>query len=331
MPRRRSVVLAALALVAGPAVAPAAEAPPRRSLLRVAYAAPSGSPIHAGLLHFKEVLERTARGRAEVQLVPGALEGDEGAILAELRRGAVQVATLSGEAGLGPAARIASLPFLFRDAGHRRRVAEGPAGRLWARRIAEQASLAVVGFFAAPDQVMATAARPIARPADLRGLRLRIGVHPLVLEGLRSLGAQPVPLPAPLTLAAARQRMVAGAQVDLTSALALQLYEVFPYMSQPATPWLAEVCLVLADRRSLAALPPDLQQAVAAAMQEAARQEFEVAEEATGQAARDLQSRGARFGALDQLAFQEAFGPFQETVGQRLEVQDLLAEIGRTR
>jgi TRAP-type C4-dicarboxylate transport system substrate-binding protein len=331
MHRSRSGALVALALLAGAAAAPAAEAPPQRPELRVAYAGAAGSPIHAGLLHFKEVLEQTHGGRVEVQLVPGAAGGDGAAILAGLRQGAVHVAVPGGEAALGPAARITDIPFLFRDAEHRRRVLEGAAGRLLARRIAEQSSLAVLGFFAAPDQVMAAAARPIARPADLRGMAFRVSVQPLVLEGLRSLGALPLPLPAPLTLAAARQRMVAGGQVDLPTALALQLYEVFPYMSQPATPFLAEVYPVLADRRALAALPPDLQRALAEAMQAAARRQLELAEEATAQAARDLQSRGARFGALDELAFQEAVRPFRETAGHRLKVEDLLAEIGRTR
>jgi TRAP-type C4-dicarboxylate transport system substrate-binding protein len=328
MHRSRSVALVALALLAGAAATQAAEAPSQRPVLRVAYAAAAGSPIHAGLLHFRDVLEQTPGGRAEVQLVPG---GDGAAILAGLRQGGVQVAVPGGEVALGPAARITEIPFLFRDAEHRRRVLEGAAGRLLARRIAEQSSLAVLGFFAAPDQVMAAAARPIARPADLRGMAFRVSMHPLVLEGLRSLGALPLPLPAPLTLAAARQRMVAGGQVDLPTALALQLYEVFPYMSQPATPFLAELYPVLADRRALAALPPDLQRALAEAMQAAARRQFALAEEATAQAARDLQSRGARFGALDQLAFQEAVRPFQETAGRRLKVEDLLAEIGRTR
>ena len=331
MPRGRVAVLVALGLAAGAAAAPAAEAPPRRSVLRVAYAAAAGSPPHAGLLHFKDVLERTSGGRAEVQLMPGAAEGHGAALLAQLRQGAVQVVLPGEGVSLGAAARITGLPFLFRDAEHRRRVVEGPAGRLLARRITDQTSLAVLGFFAAPDQVMASAARPIARPLDLRGLTFRVAVHPVVLEALRSLGALPVPLPAPLTLAAARQRMVAGGQIDLPAALALHLYEVFPYMSQPATPLLAEVYPVLADRRVLATLPPDLQQALADAMHDAARREFEVAEEATAQAARDLQSRGARFSALDQAAFQEALRPFQETAGRRLQVGDLLAEIGRAR
>ena len=330
-PHRALALLLALPVLSAAAPAPAAEAPPRRAVLRLAYAGPAASPVHAGAVHFKEAFEQAMAGRAEVQLLPPGGEGDEPAMLAELRRGAVQLAILGSGAQVGPAAQFTALPFLFRDPAHRRQVAEGAAGRLLARRIAEQSSLAVLAFFAGPENVVATAAGPVTRPADLRGMPFRVAVYPMLIEGVRGLGALPVPLPPPLTVPAVRQRMVAGGQMDLQTALDLQVYEVLPYMSLPSTPFAAELYPVLADRRAVAALPQEVQQTLVETLQGVARRRFEVGEEATARAQRELEARGVKFAPLDQAAFREAMRPFRETAARLLKVQDLLAGIDRTR
>ena len=330
-PRRVLALLLALPVLAAAAAAPAAEGPSRRMVLRLAYAGPAASPTHAAAVHFKEAFEQALAGRAEVQLLPGAGEGDEPAILAELRQGAVQLVILGGGAQVGPAAQFSGLPFLFRDPAHRRLVAEGAAGRLLARRIAEQSSLAVLAFFAGPEHVAAAAAGPVARPADLQGMRFRVAVQPLLIEGMRGLGAVPLPLPSALMIPAVRQGMVAGGQLDLQMALDLQAHEVLPYMTLPSTPFVAELYPVLADRRALAALPQEIQQTLLETLQSAARRRFEVEEEATARAVRELEARGVKFAPLDQAAFREAMRPFRERAARLLKVQDLLAEIDRTR
>ncbi len=330
-PRRALALLLALPALWAAATAPGAEGPPRRAVLRMVYAGPAGSAMQAGALFFKEAFEQAVAGRAEVQLLPGAGEGDEPAIFAELQQGAVQLAILGGGAPLGPAAQLSGLPFLFRDPAHRRLVAEGAAGRLLARRVGEQSSLAVVAFFAAPEHVVAAAAGPITRPSHLRGMRFRVAVQPLLIEGVRGLGAVPVPLPSALMIPAVRQGMVAGGQLDLQMALDLQAHQVLPYMTPPSTPFVAELSPVLADRRALAALPQDIQEALVETLQAAARRQFEVGEEATARALRELEARGVKFAPLDQAAFREAVRTFHQRAARLLKVQDLMAEIDRTR
>lgn len=327
-PARLLGPVALFVLVAAAALG--AEGPPRRPVLRVAYAAPASSPIHAGAAHFEAAFEQAAAGRAEVRLLPGAGEGNDAAVLAQLRRGAVEVAILGGEGPPSAAARVTGLPLLFRDVGHRRRVVEGEAAQLLARRIAEQSSLTVWAFFAGPEEVLATADGPVARPEELRGMPFRVAGRPMLLEGLRGLGVAPMPLPLPLLPSAVRRRMVLAAHVDLQTALDLELDEVFPYMSDPATPFLAELLPVVADRKVVAALPSDLQRALGEAMQAGARRTMDLAAEATARARDELEDRGVQFTSLDRTAFAEAVRPLWEAMGRLWKAEDVVARIRRS-
>jgi len=319
------IALAALAVL--PGAARAAEAPARVAALRVTLAARPASPIHAGAAYLKETLEAAAPGRVEVQLAVAGPQGNGTAMLADLRRGAAQLAILDAESQAIPAAQLTILPFLFRDPAHRRRVAEGAEGRLLARRIADQSGLAVLGFFASPEHVVATAAGPITRPADLRGMVFRVAPQPVLVEGVRGLEVSAFPLPAPVLYGAAGQRMVAGGHVDLQTVLDLNLHEMLPHLSDSATPFAAGLHAVLADRGALAALPGDLQAVLAEAVQRAARRQMDLAEESRLRLQRELEARGAKFAPLEAAAFRDALRPTWEKVARALKAEDVLGAI----
>lgn len=319
------LVLAAV----GTAVAGTGAAQQPVAVLRVAYVGQPTSPIHAGAAYLKETLEMAAAGRVEVQLAPAGPQWDEEAILADLRRGAVHLAILGGRIQAAPATQLTSLPFLFRDPAHRRRFAEDAGGRLLAKRIADQSGLSVLGFFASPEHVVATAAGPVARPADLRGMAFRVEPQPVLVTSLRALGVSPFPLPAPVMLGAVGQRMVTGSHLELQTALGLNLYEFLPFMSDSATPFLAGLQVVFADRRVLSALPADLRASLVEAVGRAARRQMDLAEEARLRLQRDLEGRGVKFTPLDSAAFQEAMRPAWEKAARVIKAEDVLRAIVR--
>lgn len=132
------------------------------------------------------VLRIDVRGRAEL--------GDELALMNGCRDGTVDMgfAVTSLAANVVPEAGLLDTPFLFASAARGRAAMDGAIGAEYAALMAA-AQLHVIGW-AENGQRHFTANRPIRRPEDLRGLKLRVAQSPAMIASFTALGAQAGPL-----------------------------------------------------------------------------------------------------------------------------------------
>lgn len=115
--------------------------------------------------------------------------------------------------------------------------------------------------------------RPIAMPADLEGLRIRVVGNPLFMETFRQLGADPVNMNWGDAQTAFQQGVVDGQENPVGVLIPVQIHQYHQYV----TMWnyLVDPLVIYWNQKQWKAFPPDIQQALLEAAQESGR--FEIA------------------------------------------------------
>jgi len=101
--------------------------------------------------------------------------------------------------------------------------------------------------------------REVRTPQDLKGLKLRSTASPIEEYSLKSLGANPVPLPFPECYMALQQKMLNGLHIDYECVLFTRFDEVTKYGTVMKGQHAVEVAVMSTKKWN--ALPKDLQQA----------------------------------------------------------------------
>jgi tripartite ATP-independent transporter DctP family solute receptor len=318
--------LAVLVLVAGLDPAEGQQ----KTVLKFAHHAPLTFPYHDGALRFKEVAERLSNGRVEVQVFGGAQLGGERDILEGIRLGTVDMGIGAGAlANFAPVYNIIQLPFLIKNQDHMGRVAEGPAGRMLAKRIEEQGGFKVLGFFSTGDSGIQTVKAPVRTPADLKGVKIRVMENPALIESMKALGANPTPLPFPEVYTSMKQGVVEGSTIDYTALWTTKVYEAVKYVTEPGFHILAEPRPLLVSARFFSSQPPDVQQWIQQAANEATAFERRIFIDRQTKAIEDLRAKGLQFTKMDEKAFIDQIRPVWRKIARDLRSEDLLDEIIR--
>jgi tripartite ATP-independent transporter DctP family solute receptor len=226
--RRSLIVLAALAVLpsgGGPATA--------QTVMKLAHDSPLDSGYQIGAEWFKQELESRSGGRIQVQIFPNAQLGDEATMINGLKIGAVDAMyTSSGPISASvPQVDLFSLPFLFKDADHAVRVANGPVGETLNPMIEAAIGARVVGWSSQGERDMWNGSHPIKTLADMQGLKMRIQQSSVQADTYSALGAQPTPLPFSELYTALQTGVVDGADAGPADVEQQKFYQVTKYMT----------------------------------------------------------------------------------------------------
>ena len=224
------VVLLGLAL-ACPLLAGAA---PARAETEVTLGIVLGKTSHYGIsaaVLAEEVAKRT-EGRFRVEIFADGVLGGERERVVGAQLGTVDMVIVStGPVGsFVPATLITDIPFLFKDYAHARAALDGPIGQEILAEFPKHGLIALAwgenGF-----RHITTSSRPVSKPEDLAGLRLRTMQNSVHMQAFATLGAKPMPMPTPNVYAALRSHIVDGEENTLPATLDLKFAEVQKYLS----------------------------------------------------------------------------------------------------
>lgn len=326
MRHRLSAALAVI-LLAGLALGGPAEAQ-QKLVLKFAHITPTTFPYHDGALKFKEAAERLSGGKIEVQVFPAAQLGGERDIEEGIRLGTIHVGIGAGAlAGFAPIYNIVELPFLIKNQDHMERVADGPAGKLLARRIEEQSGFRVLGFWSTGDSGIQTVKAPVRTPDDLKGVKIRVMENAALIEATRALGANPTPLPFPEVYTSMKQGVVEGAHLDYTALYTTKVFEAVKFVTEPGFHFLSEPRPIIVSAKLFDGLPRESRDVIQKAAAEAIAFERKLFRERQAKAIEELRARGIQFTKLDEKAFLERVRPIWQKIARDLKAEDLLEEI----
>lgn len=227
---RRSALGAGLALAAGAALPASAQT----KTLRLSHHLPPGHLVDTASKRFAELVAQGTNGAVKVDVFPAAQ-------IAGLRQGteSIQVGTLdlvwSDFGTLGNWRKeygFMSLPFLFRDFDHVKKVLYGPVGSELKEDVAKAMQIDILGFGVAGFRVMATRATPINKPGDLSGLKFRVPEVPVFVATFHQLKANPTPMAFGEVYTALQTGVIDGVEVPAETMWSFKIQEVAKHVSK---------------------------------------------------------------------------------------------------
>ena len=279
----------ALGLLAAPALLGRSQAQATR--LRFAHPHPdSDSWNRAARLFASQVAERSG-GTLQVQVFGNGALGSDPTTIAAARGGALDI-VLTGNpffTGLAPKLNVLDLPFLFRDRRHVTAVLDGRIGQQLRGEL-DGANLHVLGFWDIGFRNVTNSRRPVAQPADLKGLKIRTTPNPAYIKAFQLLGANPSPMPFTELFTALETRTVDGQENPTTLILNARFYEVQKHLSLTRHAYTAGILAMSKQRWE--ALPEAQRVVIAAVADEVTPQQRQMNEDAEASSVTELKAKG---------------------------------------
>src|SRR5919204_413830 len=183
-------ILAAAAAAACVAIASAAIAQQKQAL-KVADVHPFGYPTVEALVRMGQKLEKATNGRLTFQMFPAMQLGGEKEMIEQAQVGALQIARIS-VGPMGPVVdelNVFNLPFIFRDENHMRKVIDGSIGQELLEKLSSNPNsrLVALGWMDAGTRNV-YAKKPVTKPTDLKGMKIRMMGNPLFVDTMNAMG-----------------------------------------------------------------------------------------------------------------------------------------------
>jgi tripartite ATP-independent transporter DctP family solute receptor len=187
--RKIVLVIAAAAIVAGLAVS--AQAKEWRGWnIHV-----EGYPNTVALDKFAELLKEKSGGEINLTMYHAGTLGSQPDAIEQLRIGGIEIANFNlGPLGpIAPEANVCSLPFIFKDVDHMWRVLDGKAGDMINEGMSKF-GLTPLAWYDAGARSFYTSVKPITKPEDVTGLKIRVMNNDLYSGMVKALGGNPTPM-----------------------------------------------------------------------------------------------------------------------------------------
>ena len=197
--------------------------------LKWAHVYETSEPYHKWSVWAGDEIKKRTNGRYEVQVFPASSLGKESDINQGLTLGTVDI-ILTGASFAGrtyPPLAVTYFPFIFRDADHLLKYAKSDVFKELAKGYDEKSGnhVTAVTYYGA-RHVTSTAARPIAKPEDMKGLKIRVPDAPAYLAFPKALGANPTPIAFAEVYLALQNGTVDAQENPLPTIEAKKFYEV---------------------------------------------------------------------------------------------------------
>jgi tripartite ATP-independent transporter DctP family solute receptor len=300
--KRRTLSLAplavSLALFAGSALA-------QQVKLTLGHGAAPGNPRHEASVKFADVLKQKSGGRIEVQVSPSGQLGDDAAMVTSLRTGALDISANSQGAisTVVPEYSAFGMPFLFANLGQAWKLLDGPLGQELAQKSADK-GMVVLGYWDNGIRHMSNNKKPILKPEDLKGMKMRTPPDAVTVDIMQALGAEAQQIKFAELYVALQQGVVDGQENPLMNIHASKLYEVQKFISLTGHKY--EMTPFLMSKRTWDRLSEGDRKLVREAAAEATALQRRMSQESDEKLVAELKSKGVRIDVADKAAFEKA-------------------------
>jgi TRAP-type transport system periplasmic protein len=272
--------------------------------LTLGHGAAPGNPRHEAAVKFAETLKAKSGGRIEVQVAPSAQLGDDAAMVTALRTGALDMSANSQGAVSNAVPEYAAfgMPFLFGSLSQAWKLLDGPLGKELADKSAEK-GMVVLGYWDNGIRHMSNSKRPLLKPEDLKGLKMRTPPDAVTVDIMQSLGAEAQQIKFSELYVALQQGVVDGQENPLVNIHASKIYEVQKFISLTGHKY--EMTPFLMSKRTWDKLSDADRKAVQESATEATALQRKLSQESDDKLIADLKAKGVRIDNVDKAAFEK--------------------------
>jgi tripartite ATP-independent transporter DctP family solute receptor len=278
---------------------------------------PLGYPTIEAIISMGRKLEKETNGRISIQMYHSMQLGGEKEMIEQAQVGALQIARVSVGA-LGPVVddlNVFNLPFMFRNEEHMRKVIDGPIGaELLDKVSASSARLIGLGWMDGGTRNV-YAAKPVTKPADLKGLKVRMMGNPIFVETMNAMGGNGVAMGYNELYSALQTHVVDGAENNPPSMLTANHYQIVKVYS--LTGHLIILEMFVFSKATWDKLSKEDQALLKKHSREAQMEQRERWNKYTAEAEAKLKAAGVQFVKADKQAFFKATQPIRDKYGAK--------------
>ena len=290
----------------------------QKLVLKASDVHPLGYPTVEAIERMGKKLEAATNGRISVQMFPSMQLGGEKEMIEQCQVGALQIARISVGA-LGPVIdelNVFNMPFIFRDEAHMRKVIDGPIGTELLDKISAnpQTRLVALGWMDAGTRNV-YANKPVTKPADLKGMKVRMMGNPIFVETMNAMGGNGVAMGFNELYSAMQTGVVDGAENNEPTVLAQNHYQVAKIYSLTGHLIIPEMFVF--SKVSWDKLSKDDQALLKKVSREAQFEQRQLWDDKTAKATEELKAKGVQFVPADKAAFYKATAPVRDKYGAK--------------
>lgn len=276
-------------------------------VLKLSSVLPEGHPTHKAMVFFADLVKEKTKGEIEIRVFPSSQLGEQRDALEGMKVGTLEMAMVAaGPLGqFVPQVDVLNLPYMFRSLDHLHKALDGEAGKKLIGYI-NQAGYEFLFWMDAGSRNIINNKRPIYKPEDLKGLKIRVMPSKIMVDTLNLMGAIATPMGQGEVYSALQQGVIDGWENNPPTLLTLKLYEVSKYFSWTRHFTVPDV--VLMSKKVYDGLTPEQQKAIKEAAVEGMAKQREFWADFEGKAVEELKTKGIAFNDVPDLT------PFAEKV-----------------
>lgn len=242
----------------------------------------SGSLEHQyqiGAEQFRKLVEEKSKGELKVNIFPQAQLGSEREEAEGVRMGTIEMTSIAAGGALPafvPEMQIFGVPYLFKTRAQVYSVLDGAVGEEL-NGYMKSKGFVNLAFWEVGFRNFTNNIRPIAAPADMKDMKIRVQESKIWMEFIKRLGAIPTPIPFSELYSALQQKVVDGEENPVATIYSMKYYEVQKYVTLDRHTY--EAAVVLANPKWFESLSEAHRKIILDSAKEAAQYQRKVLED----------------------------------------------------
>lgn len=200
--------------------------------LKFGHMLPPDQIHHKAIAMFGDELAKASGGKMKLDIFPSSQMGSIAEMLQSVQAGSLTMtmAVPAWYASFMKPLDAFTLPYIVNSEDKLRPALEGALGSEISK-YADASGFKVLGYLLLGGRHIVNKQRPVNKPADCQGLKLRVINSPVYLQTFRALGANPVAMDPSELYLALQQGVVDGFEYPLPDLVAQRMYEVAKFLS----------------------------------------------------------------------------------------------------
>ena len=281
-------------------------------VLRLGFETSIDSAQGVGAKEMAKVADKLSKGKIEILLFPDSKLGTGPQMIEMVKKGELDI--FQGGAGMfsamEPRLNVFDIPYLFNNVQQAYKVLDGKFGKEMLATL-EPHGLKGLSFWENGIRSVTNNVRPITKPEDLVGLKMRVmPANPVHVTLWKALGTEPTPLPFGEIYEALKSGKLDGQEHPIAPIYGGKFYEVQKYLSM--TRHMYGPLIQITNLEKFKAMPKKTQDILLKASYAGATAQRKFSNDNETKFIADMKAKGVAVNEVDQKPFREKARPIIE-------------------
>ena len=295
--------------------------------MKLAHNMSEDHPIHKSLSEFERLVEEKSDGTIDIEIYPNGVLGSEREMIELTQTGAIDIAKVSTGAleSFEKQYTAFGIPYIFDNLDHYYSVMDDRELMEELYTSTSESGFMGLTYYDSGVRSLYTASKPIMKPSDLKGLKIRVQQSPTAIKMIDLMGGSATPMAFGEVYTGLQQGVIDGAESNETALTTNKHGEVakhFSYNQHTIVP-----DLTIMNSKLYNKLTEKQKEAITQAAIESTEYHKKVWNESIENAVKEAKAMGVNFYYPDTKPFQEAVMPLHEEFKENPDIKIMYDKI----